>query len=68
MEQKSSKWNKIDYLIESIKQQIDKASCSIDAYEAYNYAEMALDDIVKLQSEVKQLADFCANAADAQTP
>ena len=68
MERKQSKLEKINTAIDSIKRQIDKAWHSTDASEAYDYAELALNNIVVLKYQIEKFADFCANATDAQTP
>jgi len=68
MEKKQSKLEKIYIAIDAIKQEITKAWCSIDASEAYDYAELALDNVAILKYEIEKFADFCEKAADAETP
>lgn len=68
MEKKQSKLEKINTAIDSIKQQINKAWHSTDASEAYDYAELALHNIVILKYEIEKFADFCEEAADTETP
>lgn len=68
MEQRQPKQDKIDIIIASIQRNYDNARCAIDPFEASNLADTALFYTVQLICKIKEYADFCEEAADAQTP